>query len=80
MVSVMLKLVEYFLGILFLTSNRLEALDPAFQTRITLLLCHPDLNVTAREQVWIIMRKSGLDNTCFETSALAQQALLLNGQ
>jgi SpoVK/Ycf46/Vps4 family AAA+-type ATPase len=36
MVCVMLQLVEYFSGILFLTSNRIDSLDPAFQTRITL--------------------------------------------
>lgn len=33
MVSVMLRLVEYHRGILFLTSNRIDSIDPAFQTR-----------------------------------------------
>lgn len=51
MVSVMLRLVEYFSGVLFLTSNRVESLDPAFKTRITLgkscrkcFWCHSVMN------------------------------------
>jgi hypothetical protein len=52
MVSVMLKLVEYFTGILFLTSNRIDSLDPAFQTRITLALRYEDLDSQARTKVW----------------------------
>ena len=35
-VSVMLRVVEYFKGVLFLTSNRVDEMDPAFKTRITL--------------------------------------------
>lgn len=62
MVSVMLKLVEYFSGILFLTSNRIDSLDPAFQTRITLALRYSPLNRKARAQVWKnLLTKSGFD-------------------
>ena len=35
MVSVMLRMIEYFRGILILTTNRVSSFDPAFQTRIT---------------------------------------------
>ena len=60
MVSVMLRLVEYFKGTLFLTSNRVDALDPAFKTRITLALRYESLGFDAREQVWInLLRASG---------------------
>jgi len=52
MVSVMLRLVEYFRGVLFLTSNRINSLDPAFQTRITLALRYENLDKAARAQVW----------------------------
>ena len=63
MVSVMLRLVEYFSGILFLTSNRIESLDPAFQTRITLALRYDPLDVPARAKVWSnLMVKSGLEH------------------
>ena len=52
MCSVMLRLVEYFKGVLFLTSNRVDSLDPAFKTRITLALQYEALNEEAREKVW----------------------------
>ena len=52
MVSVMLRLVEYHRGILFLTSNRLDSLDPAFRTRITLALRYEPLDAAGRAQVW----------------------------
>eukprot|EP00535_Pseudo-nitzschia_heimii_P002196 CAMPEP_0197185796 /NCGR_PEP_ID=MMETSP1423-20130617/12695_1 /TAXON_ID=476441 /ORGANISM="Pseudo-nitzschia heimii, Strain UNC1101" /LENGTH=1194 /DNA_ID=CAMNT_0042636949 /DNA_START=37 /DNA_END=3621 /DNA_ORIENTATION=- len=52
MVSVMLQLVEYFTGILFLTSNRMDSLDPAFQTRITLSLPYRELTDDGREKIW----------------------------
>ena len=63
MVSVMLKLVEYFSGILFLTSNRIDSLDPAFQTRITLALRYEPLAHDARAQVWKnLFIKSGFED------------------
>lgn len=52
MVSIMLRLVEYFKGVLFLTSNRVDTLDPAFKTRITLGLRYEQLNPDARMKVW----------------------------
>ena len=52
MVSIMLRLVEYFKGVLFLTSNRVDTLDPAIKTRITLGLRYEQLDSTARAQVW----------------------------
>jgi len=61
MVSVMLQLVEYFSGILFLTSNRMDSLDPAFQTRITLSLPYYNLTVDGRQKIWDnLLVKSGV--------------------
>ncbi|KAL7547188.1 hypothetical protein ACHAWF_010506 [Thalassiosira exigua] len=60
MVSVMLRLVEYHRGILFLTSNRVDTLDPAFMTRITLALRYEPLDLTGRAKVWEnLLVKSG---------------------
>lgn len=83
MVSVMLKLVEYFSGILFLTSNRIDSLDPAFQTRITLALRYEELSVEARTKVWTnLMIKSGfqtaLDEGTIDPVGLAKT--VLNGR
>ena len=52
MVSVMLRLSEYHQGILFLTSNRIDSIDPAFQTRITLALRYEPLDMEGRSKVW----------------------------
>ncbi len=80
MVSVMLRLVEYFSGILFLTSNRIDSLDPAFQTRITLALRYEALDQDARTQVWKnLLLKSGfqhmLDDGSIKASQLAKSSL-----
>jgi hypothetical protein len=53
MVCVMLRLLEYYTGVLFLTSNRVEALDPAFQSRVQCALRYDALDVPSRRQVWL---------------------------
>lgn len=50
--SVFLQNLEYFQGTLFLTTNRVEAFDPAFESRIHISIAYPNLNPTTRRQVW----------------------------
>ena len=52
MVCVMLRLIEYYTGILFLTTNRISALDPAFQSRVQCTLEYPPLNQASRKVIW----------------------------
>ena len=52
MVCVMLRLLEYHQGILFLTTNRVTEFDPAFESRVTVALRYDSLSETARSQVW----------------------------
>jgi hypothetical protein len=52
MVCVMLRLLEYYTGILFLTTNRIESLDPAFQSRVQCALRYEPLDQSSREQIW----------------------------
>jgi SpoVK/Ycf46/Vps4 family AAA+-type ATPase len=52
MVCVMLRLLEYHSGILFLTTNRVESLDPAFQSRVQCALRYDALDADARRRVW----------------------------
>lgn len=77
MVSVMLQLVEYFTGILFLTSNRMDSLDPAFQTRITLSLPYYNLTEDGRQKIWEnLLHKSGIANKgMLNTRELAKHPL-----
>jgi SpoVK/Ycf46/Vps4 family AAA+-type ATPase len=77
MVSVMLQLVEYFSGILFLTSNRMDSLDPAFQTRITLSLPYHNLTEESRQKIWDnLLHTSGVDDSHkMDTTELAKHPL-----
>lgn len=43
------SLVEYYKGIFIMTTNRAEAIDCAFQSRIHLALHYPGLSVEARQ-------------------------------
>ncbi|KAI0672088.1 P-loop containing nucleoside triphosphate hydrolase protein [Trametes maxima] len=52
MVAVFLRHVEYYDGILFLTTNRVKAFDEAFLSRIHVALHFHDLTRDARRQVW----------------------------
>lgn len=52
LVSIFLRLLEYFQGILFLTTNRVEVFDDAFVSRIHLSLRYGDLSSKARKAIW----------------------------
>jgi hypothetical protein len=52
MVCVMLRILEYHPGILFLTTNRVRTLDPAFESRITLAIRYEKLDHDARTKIW----------------------------
>ncbi|KAF3045326.1 hypothetical protein E8E11_003333 [Didymella keratinophila] len=51
-VSVFLRALDYFQGILFLTTNRVGSFDEAFMSRIHLSLQYDELGPTARQQIW----------------------------
>ncbi|KAF2089738.1 hypothetical protein K490DRAFT_37021 [Saccharata proteae CBS 121410] len=52
LVSVFLRLLEYFQGILILTTNRVETFDDAFQSRMHLALRYDELTVAAKKAIW----------------------------
>lgn len=52
LVSIFLRLLEYFQGILFLTTNRVETFDDAFQSRIHVALRYSELTTKAKRAVW----------------------------
>jgi hypothetical protein len=43
---------EYYQGILFLTSNRVDTFDDAFKSRIHVPLKYTGLDVSSRKQIW----------------------------
>ncbi|KAJ7787163.1 P-loop containing nucleoside triphosphate hydrolase protein [Mycena olivaceomarginata] len=52
LVSVFLRLSEYYEGILFPTTNRVSTFDPAFRSRIHMALKYENLQVEARRRLW----------------------------
>lgn len=52
LVSIFLRVLEYYQGILFLTSNRVDTFDDAFKSRIHVPLKYTGLDSTSRKQIW----------------------------
>ncbi|KAJ3540144.1 hypothetical protein NM208_g5192 [Fusarium decemcellulare] len=52
LVSVFLRVLEYYEGILFLTSNRVGTFDEAFKSRIQLSLHYEALDKSQRRTIW----------------------------
>jgi SpoVK/Ycf46/Vps4 family AAA+-type ATPase len=65
--TVFLRLLEYFEGILFLTTNRIDTIDPAFESRIHITMHLDALGPTGRQQIW----QNFLDN--FELKSEEEQ-------
>jgi len=53
-----LRLLDYYQGILFLTTNRSEVLDHAVRSRVMLKLDYPDLDQHSRAVIWRTMLES----------------------
>ncbi|TKA81491.1 hypothetical protein B0A49_00543 [Cryomyces minteri] len=52
LVSVFLRTLEYYDGILILTSNRVGTFDEAFESRIQVALYYPNLDKASRKKIW----------------------------
>ena len=78
MVSIFLRVLEYYEGILFLTTNRVKEIDQAFHSRIHVSLQYPALNKQSRRHVWqtfasrIAVPGSGSSLTDAELDELAE--------
>ncbi len=52
LVSIFLRMLEYFQGILFLTTNRVATFDEAFQSRIHIGLRYDKLDIKTKKGIW----------------------------
>src|SRR5262249_12288076 len=74
-----LRLLDYYQGILFLTTNRWEVLDHAVLSRVMLKLHYPDLDDAARAAIWrTMLAAAGLTLTEGTVDDLA--AVAINGR
>ncbi|KAI8959885.1 hypothetical protein F5Y11DRAFT_285538 [Daldinia sp. FL1419] len=83
LVSIFLRQLEYFQGILFLTTNRVQTFDDAFQSRIHIALRYDDLDMKAKKAIFKIFMErarvaAGVDSVPFteeEYTSLAKHNL-----
>lgn len=77
LVAVFLRLLEYYQGILILTTNRVKNIDDAFHSRIHMTLKYPNLSVAARGKIWqnFGVHVGGLHLSDWEYHQLAQREL-----
>ncbi|KAJ7103087.1 P-loop containing nucleoside triphosphate hydrolase protein [Mycena belliarum] len=52
LVSIFLRQLEYYQGILILTTNLIAQCDPAFESRIHFSIHYPDLDSESRKKIW----------------------------
>ncbi len=57
-VGIFLRLLDYYEGTFFLTTNRGEGIDKAFKSRVTLYLDYPELSNEIRLKIWQSMLKA----------------------
>jgi hypothetical protein len=82
LVAVFLRQLEYYQGILFLTTNRVKVFDEAFQSRIHISLHYQDLTSDAKRQIWsAFLTKAGMDlSTLSESEWDALSNTSVNGR
>lgn len=79
LVSVFLRALEYYDGILILTSNRVGTFDEAFKSRVQVSLHYPRLNKESRAKIWLNFIES-LSDTDAKVQQLRNRVELLAKQ
>jgi hypothetical protein len=73
MVSIFLRQLEYYSGVMFLTTNRVATFDPAFFSRISVAINYPKLDWANRLSVWEnVLTSAGVATAELDMSALAK--------
>jgi hypothetical protein len=80
MTGIFLRMLEYYRGVLFLTTNRIGTFDEAFRSRISMFMHYSALSTQHKEQIWRnLLEKARVANVSSDKlSELA--ALELNGR
>lgn len=81
LVSIFLRVLEYYEGTMFLTTNRVQTFDPAFQSRIHISLDYPELSIESRKLVWSnFLDSSTQEHTISQKQLLELSRLAMNGR
>ncbi|KAL9119812.1 MAG: hypothetical protein Q9187_003634 [Circinaria calcarea] len=81
LVSIFLRVLEYYEGILFLTTNRVGNIDPAFQSRIHVSIAYSNLTAESRRAIWSnLLESPGLRHEMEEGDLKELAEVKLNGR
>ena len=75
MVSIFLRLLERYSGVLFLTTNRATTIDDAFKSRISACIEYKVLDTESKRKVWVNLLRVA-EITLIETGDLTQDEAL----
>lgn len=75
-----LRTLEYYRGILFLTTNRVKYFDDAMQSRIDIPLKYPDLSTDTRKTIWGDFLERNTSSTVNKTDIENLAKRRLNGR
>ncbi|OAA76288.1 ATPase, AAA family protein [Akanthomyces lecanii RCEF 1005] len=82
-VSIFLRVLEYYAGIMFLATNRVQSFDEAFQSRIHLALKYHPLDAAGRADLWrlFLQRTAGYKESSWPAVSVDEFAAMeLNGR
>ncbi|KAF1845411.1 P-loop containing nucleoside triphosphate hydrolase protein [Cucurbitaria berberidis CBS 394.84] len=74
LVSIFLRHLEYFKGVMFLTTNRVSTIDAAFESRVHLTIDYPTLDEQSRLHIWRTFMTPSYDGVY--SSNLSEEELL----
>lgn len=78
---VFLRCIEYYRGILFLTTNRVGHFDDAFMSRIHVVIRYDNLSEESRKQIWQqFFNKLDNEREDFKTTQRAKDYVLEDGE
>jgi SpoVK/Ycf46/Vps4 family AAA+-type ATPase len=78
---VFLRILEYYEGILFLTTNRVQVFDAAFHSRIHVSINYPELSAASRRHIWSnFLTISGQNHDLAETDFDTLAEIFINGR
>ncbi|RYC92377.1 hypothetical protein BFJ63_vAg4743 [Fusarium oxysporum f. sp. narcissi] len=81
MTTIFLRLLEYYKGLMILTTNRYPAIDPAFESRIDLSFVFQDLEPASRAKIWYNFLIRENKKLAEDSDAIAKLASMpLNGR
>ncbi|KAF5724131.1 P-loop containing protein [Fusarium mundagurra] len=81
MTTIFLRLLEYYKGLMILTTNRYPAIDPAFESRIDLSFVFQDLEPASRGKIWYNFLVRENKALAEDSNAIAKLASMpLNGR